>query len=327
MKTLRGAVVGCGMIAEHHLRAWRAVDGVEIVALADADPARAEARRERFFPDARVYADLGALLAAGGADFLEVLTPPAAHAGHCLAGLAAGLPVICQKPLAESPDDARRLAAAAADAGLPLCVHENHRFRPWFREVLRAAAAGELGTVRYARFAQFDPREPPERYKVESTRGVLFEYGTHLLDLAHALLGEPAAVSARAFRPNPRVRGESLAAVRLEYPSATCAVEVAWKAGGPPRGEAVVAGDAGEAIYEGTMTRGERSRFRLVRGDEVVVDERRDPAADYAASFLAFDRAFAAALRGAGPFPQPAAENARVLDTTFRAYAALDAVP
>lgn len=58
---LRGAVYGCGMISEFHLRGWRRIPEVEIVALGNRTLERAEARRAQFVPSARVYAELETL--------------------------------------------------------------------------------------------------------------------------------------------------------------------------------------------------------------------------------------------------------------------------
>lgn len=321
---LRGAVLGCGFIAEYHLRAWAQVPGVEIVALADRRREVAEARRA-LAPAARVYDDLGALLAAERPDFVDVLTPPDAHAAHCRAAAAAGAHVICQKPLAPDDAEAEAVIADVARRGRQFAVHENHRFRPWFAALCQRVRAGAVGTPRFLRLEQWDAREPAEAYKTTSPRAVLLEYGTHLVDMMRALLGEPTAVWARGHHPNPRVRGESLAHAAFTYDGATAVVDVAWKASGEPRAGLLLVGDEGEAHYDGTFTRGARATLRLCRGDEVLLDEARVPTDDYVASFVAFQRAFAAALRGEGPLPQPAADNLRTLRATMAAYRSIAA--
>jgi predicted dehydrogenase len=73
--TLRGAIVGCGMISEFHLRGWQCIPEVEIVALVDPVRERAEGRRAQFAPQARIYESLDDLLAADLAlDFIDILT-------------------------------------------------------------------------------------------------------------------------------------------------------------------------------------------------------------------------------------------------------------
>lgn len=325
MRKLRGAVLGCGLIAEFHLRGWQRLPEVEIVAVADPDPVAVADRRARFAPAARGYAGLAELLAAEpDLDFVDVLTPPALHAGHCRAGRAAGLHVICQKPLCEDLAEARALVADFADGGPLLCVHENHAYRPWFRKLAQRQAEGFFGTVRQFHLRQHDVAAPPQHLNREAARGVLLQYGVHFVDLVRHVLGSPRTVAAQLRRIHPAVRGESAARVTFSYPEASATLDVAWTNGGPAEGEVTLRGDRGAADYEGTMIRGGASRFRLRRGTEVVVDEARNATDDYVAAFGAFEQAFADALLRGAPAPQPAAENLQTLAMTFAAYAAAE---
>jgi predicted dehydrogenase len=190
--------------------------------------------------------------------------------------------------------------------------------------VAREHKAGAFGPVRWLRLEQEDPVLPPQDFCRESQRGVLLLYGIHLIDMVRTLFGFPESVSARLHRISERVRGESLAHVAFRYPEATAIVEVAWKDGGVGRGGLALVGEAGEAAFEGTMTRGGPSRLRLLRGGTVVLDEVRASRDDYTESFYAFERAFTDAMLGTGPVPQPAGENLRTLEMTFAAYAAAE---
>lgn len=310
------------MISEFHLRGWQRIPEVEIVALCDPAPGVAEARRATFVPGARVYHDPADLLAAERLDFVDIITPPSMHAAHCRMARAAGVHVICQKPLCPDPDEAARLVADMRAASRVFAVHENHRFRPWFQEVCRRHAAGFFGRPRFVRFEQLDPYEPAEAFKAESPLGVLFEYGTHLVDMVRALLGEPRGVYARLHHQNPRVRGDSVAHVVFEYPDTTATVEIAWKVGGLQQGGFLLVGDRGEAFYEGRMTRGESARFRLTAGTEVVLDETRSPTDDYVESFHLFERDATLAMLSGRPPVQTGEENLATLALTFAAYRA-----
>src|SRR5262245_13474 len=212
MENLRGAVIGCGMIAEYHLAAWRRIPEIEIAALCDPDLVRAQSRQQEFAPTAKCYAGLNELLANERLDFVDILTPPWLHREHCLQAAAAGLHVICQKPLCGELDEAQSLVAALADHPRIFAVHENHPYRPWFRDILRLNDDGFFGPVRRLALVQHDAHEPPERFKAEAERGIMLEYGVHLVDMVRALLGEPQRVFASFQRVNPRVRGESAAA-------------------------------------------------------------------------------------------------------------------
>jgi predicted dehydrogenase len=321
---LRGALVGCGAISDYHLRGWGRIPEVEIVALCDARPEAARGRAQALAPGARIYDALEAMLEAERLDFVDVVTPPALHAAHVRRAMAARVHVICQKPLCPDPDEARRLVAELRGYDRLAMVHENHRFRPWCRALAARIASGALGRPRFLRLEQLDPYEPKEAFKAAGARAVLLEYGVHLVDVMRALLGDPVRVFARTQRPNPRVRGDSLAHVVFDYPDATAVIDVAWKAGGAQQGGALLVGDRGEAFYEGRMTHGEAARFRVLEGTEVVVDEARRPTDDYVESFYLLERAMTDAMLGRGAPPQPAEDNLRTLLCTFAAYEAAE---
>jgi predicted dehydrogenase len=312
------------MIAEFHLKAWLRIPQVEIVALGDANAARAEARRAQLVPQARTYSDLAALLEKEDLDFIDILTPPRLHRGHCLLAKQAGVHIICQKPLSDDWEDARTLVARMENYPKLFVVHENHRHRPWFGQVVRRLHEGFFGTPRLLRLEQHDPSAPSKTYRLPSGRGLFLEYGVHLVDMTRALLGEPTRVYARFHPLHPEVTGESLAHVVYEYEQATAVIDIAWKPAGPGRGSALLQGERGEAFYEGTMTAGETSRFRLLQGATIVADETRSAYADYAESFYAFQRACAEAMLGGPPVTQTGAENLQTLRCTFAAYHAAE---
>jgi predicted dehydrogenase len=324
---LLGAVVGCGMISEFHLRGWQRIPEVEIVALVDPARERAEERRAQFAPRARLHDTLDALFAteaeSGAAlDFIDILTPPWLHREHCLRAAQAGVHVICQKPLCHRLEDARALVNELRDYKRLFVVHENHPYRPWFRDMLRRHRDGFFGRPRFLHLEQHDAREPPESFKAEAERGVLLEYGVHLVDMVRALLGEPHRVSAQLQQINRRVRGESLVHVVFEYPEAIAVIDISWKAHGLQQGGVLFIGEAGEAWFEGRMTRGDASRYRVTAGNTVVLDEQRSPTEDYIEAFYLLEREFADAMLGRTLPVQRAVNNLQTLELTFAAYEA-----
>jgi D-apiose dehydrogenase len=318
---LRGAIVGCGMISEFHLRGWQRIPEVEIVALVDPVRDRAEERRAQFAPHARIYDSLDTLFAGESSlDFVDILTPPWLHREHCLRAAQAGVHIICQKPLCNRLEDARSLVDALRDYHCLFLVHENHPYRPWFRDILQRHRDGFFGRPRFLHLTQHDAHEPPERFKSEAERGVLLEYGVHLVDMVRALLGEPGRVSAHLQHINPRVRGESLAHVVFEYPDAIAVIDISWKAHGLQQGSVLFIGEAGEAWFEGRMTRGEASRYRVTTGNSVVLDEQRSPTEDYVEAFYLLELEFTDAMLGRIVPVQLVSNNLRTLEATFTAY-------
>lgn len=317
MKKLRGAVYGCGMISEYHLRGWNRIPEVEIVALCNRTISRAEQRRDQFVPPARVYSDFGETLRAESLDFVDILTTPALHREHCHMAREAGLHVICQKPLADTLEEAVAIAEDFRGYEKLFAVHENHRYRPWFQ---RARSLG-LGPLSLARFEHLNATEPGEAYKNESETGIFLEYGSHLVDMMRSVLGEPLRVHARMHRLNPKVRGESLVHAVYEYPEATAVVEVAWKDAAITQGGVLLAGRDGEAYFEGTLTRGQVGRFRVSRKQEVLVDEPCSPMDAYVESFYLLERECADFMLGRrSNVVQTAEEHLKTLHWTFAAY-------
>ncbi len=302
MPLLRGGLLGCGKISEFHLLGWSRIAEVEIAALADADAARADERRARFAPAARVYTGLAEMLARERLDFIDILTPPALHGEHCRAAARAGLHIICRSPLCTALEDARGLERELADYPRLFAVHENHPLRPWFREIAARHREGFFGDISLARFVLHN-----------TGRGVLPEPAGHLVGMMRTLLGEPSRVYARLHRTGAAACGESLAHAIYEYPAATAIIEAGWNAAAGARSGVLVAGSRGEAFFEGSLARGGESRFRLASGAGVVLDERRSPSADYLESFYLLERQCADAMLGRTPPPGAAAAHVRTL--------------
>jgi predicted dehydrogenase len=320
MTRLRGAVIGCGMISQFHLRAWQRIPAVEIACLCDPQIERAERLSQNYASVARIYSTAEELLATETVDFVDILSPPNLHKEHCLLARDAGAHVICQKPLCVELSDAIELVDAFRDAGKQLCVHDNHRDRPWFRRIRELQKSGFFGVIKYVRLEQHDPQEPAEEFKLHSSRGIMLEYGVHLVDMMRALLGEPRRVAASFANVNPRVQGESLAVATYDYDGAVAVIDIAWKPAPPAHGCLIVEGARGTALYEGTMARGQSARFRVYQEGQPVVDEMRSPMDDYAESFYLLQRQFTDCMLGFASSPQPATENLHTLRATIAAY-------
>jgi hypothetical protein len=115
--------------------------------------------------------------------------------------------------------------------------------------------------------------------------------------------------------------------VVFQYAQASAVIDVAWKPYGLALGGVLVVGDRGEAVYEGRMTRGPEARFRIVRGNETILDQRRAATDEYVDAFYGLQHDFAAAMRGTGPRVQRAEDNLRTLIACFAAYDAAASVP
>ncbi len=184
---LRIGLVGCGEVAEHkHLRALARVRGARVVAVADVDAARCRHVADRYaiplqFPDAR------SLLAAGVADLVGVLVPPAAHAEVACLAIEAGCHVLVEKPLALSLDDADDIVRAAS--GRATLAMTGFHMR-WHRLLVQARAlvrAGRLGAMESIRATWNSPRGdagiPDWKRRRATGGGALVELAIHIADL------------------------------------------------------------------------------------------------------------------------------------------------
>ena len=139
-------LIGCGGIAQYHLRAAKSF-GVEVVALADVNLDAAKARRDEFFPKASVHADHRELLARDDITTVEIATHTAIRTPQILDALHAGKHVLSQKPFTFDLAEGRRMIALAARKGLHLGVNQNGRWAPQFSALLAAVRDGLLGDI------------------------------------------------------------------------------------------------------------------------------------------------------------------------------------
>ena len=217
---LRGALIGCGFFAANQLHAWRDVEGAEIIALCDRDPARLAAAG-RDFGIARLYADAGEMLARETPDFVDIATTVPSH--RPLVELAARhrMPVICQKPFAATLDDAKAMVAACEEAGVPLMVHENFRWQSPIQAVRRVIESGRIGEVFWGRVSFRSAYDvfSGQPYLATGERFIIEDLGIHILDIARFLFGDATRLTARTRRVNPAIRGEDVATMLLDHES------------------------------------------------------------------------------------------------------------
>ena len=219
------AVVGAGFFSQFHLEGWHQLSDVELVGLCDADPLRAAALAKKF-DIAQVFSDAAQMLDTTQPDLVDVVTPPASHAEVLDAAFQRRLPVICQKPFGVDYAQAVAMTQQAAIAGVPLVVHENFRFMPWFREARHLIDTGMLGTLHGISFRlrpgdgqganAYLERQP---YFQTMPRLLVVETAIHLIDTFRYLLGEVDAVYARLRQLNPAIHGEDAGLITFDFAS------------------------------------------------------------------------------------------------------------
>jgi predicted dehydrogenase len=184
---LRVAMVGAGAITQlAHLPALSKMRGVEMVAICDSDRTKARALADRFgVPDA--FTDIEDLLELDDLQAVVIATPNHLHEPHVLSALAAGVDVLCERPMALSSRGVDRILSAANRYGRKIIAGNNHRFRTDVQSLARFITGGELGKVTGIRAGAYHFRVPGEGWRTrraESGGGAFFQHGAPLLDLA-----------------------------------------------------------------------------------------------------------------------------------------------
>lgn len=178
---------------------WPPTARVRMVAICGrTEPAVAEAARRYGFEG--YYTDWRDLVADARLTLFDNVAWHSAHVEPCIAAAEAGKHVLCEKPLATNAADARRMLDAAMRAGVKHMVAFNYRFAPAVQLARRIIEEGYLGRlhhirIRYLQDHQAEPNTPVP-FKIGAGKGgVLLGLGSHVIDLARFLAGEPASVS------------------------------------------------------------------------------------------------------------------------------------
>ncbi len=146
MTNLKCVLVGCGAIAREHLGALAELRNVEVAAVCDISPARAQATAERF-AIAKWFTDFEKMISEIRPDMVHITTPPSAHFPLAKACLDAGLNVLCEKPIALDYKDFVALKQLALANHCILLENQNLRFHSSIQRAQAMIARGDLGDV------------------------------------------------------------------------------------------------------------------------------------------------------------------------------------
>lgn len=324
--TLRVGMIGAGWVTQHHLAGWQRLGGrARVVAIADPVEARAQARASAFGIE-RVYCDAGQLLEEGGIDAVDIAAPRESHADLVRMAAARGLHILCQKPLAPTYDTAVALVDEV-EGHSRLMVHENWRFRPYYRQIKKWLLEGRIGRVVQAQMTLLSsglvpdasgalPAVPRQPFLVTLDRALVMEVAIHHIDTLRFLFGEMTVVHARIGKSCPEMAGEDRAFISFD----TAAGGVACLLGNlRTHGEPPALGDRLVLI-------GEHGTIRLLGNGLVCEGERPavqhfDLAASYFDSYAATIEHFVGALASGSDFETNPRDNLRTLQLVEEIYA------
>lgn len=282
-------LVGTGDIMRRgFIPAVKQVAGTRITAVLSSSRARAQTLASEV-GGARVYDDLGAFLTESGVRAVILATPDAAHEKQVVDAAAAGVHVLCSKPMAPTHAACLRMADAAATAGIVLAMSHPLRSHNAFKRIRSIVVGGELGKIRYARALWTRLRRPADelwRTDARQTRfWALGRHGAHLVDLARWLFGEPVEICAKISNPREGGPNDELAILLLTFPDGLIfeiAVSILFAGGNSLE----IYGESGALQAKDVFQYSERVS-PITIGDRVVEYEPNDPFVEQMANFVA----------------------------------------
>ena len=250
MPTTQIAVVGAGLMAETHCAAYGRLEDTTVAAV--VSPTSAPAFVEEHDLDATAFSDLDAALDAP-IDAVDICTPTPTHPKYVRRAVSAGLPTLCEKPLATSLAAARSLRDGIADTAPDVPVQVGHvlRFFPEYATAKSQVEAGRIGSPGVARARRLSPFPDWGDWYADRDRsgGVFLDLAVHDFDFLRWTVGEVEDVFARRTRDDEFEHGS----VTLAFENgATGYVEASWgqPASRPLTYEFELAGDDGVISYD-----------------------------------------------------------------------------
>ena len=328
---MKGVAIGCGAISEFHFKGWQRVPGAEITAVCDVREEMAR-KRANEFAIPRVYTSFSKMFDVEKPDFVDVITRPESHREIVLEAVSRRIPIICQKPFSSDVAEANEMVQAAARVGVPLMIHENWRWRRWYRQIKQWIDQGHLGTPRYAHFSFHSDAVLPDYglgiswslqrypYQLKMPRLILYEFGIHLVDIFRFLFGEPTRLYAVARRRSPLVQGEDHVLLILETEKLMATIDLSWASWG--RRSSVVLEEILVEGDQGYITMDAESKLRL---ESAGHKGGLGPYASqyheyYVESFSQTEQHFCECVRDGKEFETSGRDNLKTLDVTLLAY-------
>lgn len=202
---VRVLILGTGGMANTHATAFKAIDGVTLVAGVDTRADQLAAFQEKH-GIAQGFGSVDAAIAWGQFDAVTNVTPDAVHCATTLPFLAAGKHVLCEKPLATNEADAATMAQAAARAGVVNMVNLSYRNVAALQKAAAMVREGAIGTLRHFEASYLQSwltqpawghwdRESQWLWRLSTahgSKGVLGDVGIHILDFATFIAGQDA---------------------------------------------------------------------------------------------------------------------------------------
>ena len=191
-------LIGAGGITEYHLLAYRKMD-LDVVAICDVDVARAERRRNEFYPSADVYTRYSDVLDRTDIEVVDIATHPEERVPIIKAAIEMGKHVLSQKPFVVDLAIGRELVELANEKNVKIAVNQNGRWSPHFGYLARAVQQGVVGELASIDFVlHWDHTWTGGTPFEEIHHLLLYDFAVHWFDITVAMLGDIPAKSVYA---------------------------------------------------------------------------------------------------------------------------------
>jgi scyllo-inositol 2-dehydrogenase (NADP+) len=215
---IRVGLVGFGMAGRvFHAPLISSVQGLQLTAVVER---RTDAAAQRY-PGLKTYRTLEKLLANSSIDLVVVATPSGTHFEVAKQVMEKGKSVIVDKPMSTTSDQITELMSLAKTKGVHLIPFHNRRYDGDFLTVKKLLLEGVLGRLVHfeSRFDRWSPGATRRPWKEDPTQGggVLLDLGTHLVDQALVLFGEPLGVGAEVLRERDGRGSDDAFTIQLRY--------------------------------------------------------------------------------------------------------------
>ena len=258
---------------------------------------------------------------------MDIAVAPVVHLEMVSEAAQQGLHVLCQKPIAPTLAQLRKMIEVCDEAGVRFMVNENCRFQTWFRKIKSLINKGAIGRPYYAnmlsrgRFSlpKPDPSYPQHDLFVNMPLFVNYELGVHYLDTLRYLFGEADTVYAQMKQVSPYVMGEDIATIVVKLNQVISVVDMSWASlqtweykQKASWGEYTVEGE------EGTLYLRQDGVLRLITDND---EERfRFPLDEYSRSYQATHQHFIDCLQSGVEFETSGPATMKTMELVFGAY-------
>ena len=205
-KKLRVGIIGTGWIAEAHMEQYKKFPDVEMVAMADLIPGKAQAFCEKMgedYSNIHFYPDHQSMLDNEQLDAVSICTYNATHAQCAIAALKAGVNVLLEKPFTVTLDEAVEVMKAEKESGKLLTIGFQPRMDPNMQEIKKIVESGELGEIYYIQTGGGRRRGIPNSTFIEKSTGgigALGDIGCYSLDVVLNAIGYPKPLTVTGYK-------------------------------------------------------------------------------------------------------------------------------